>query len=904
MQEGDEPSTHAGLLAEICDVAPNFITVHHAGGRFLYANRKALEAHGYTREEFLKLSVADIEDEQARALYDERVQCIDVAGDASFVVVHVRKDGTRFPAEVYAKRIEWNGEPAILSIATDISEREIASRRLRASEARYRGLFEAMTQGVVQFSGEGRIVAANPAAVAILGIDEDQLFGRTSLDARWHAIHEDGAPFPGEDHPAPVAARTGREVSNVVMGVFNPREKRYRWLLISAVPVKSPGSDTVSHVYAVFDDISERREHEQRLLALRAAVEQARDGFSITLLDGTISYVNPAWASMHGGVPGDFEGKHLQVHHTHEQYVSRARPAIEKLMREGSLQGEVGHVRLDGSTFPVWMSCTVLQDGAGEPFGLLALGRDISAEKEAERALAESERRYRDLFDKAPIGIFATTSRGEVLDINPAMARMLEYESPAEAVAAMHLLGNELYVDAGRRTEFLRELQEHGTVSGFEYEAFTKTGRTVWLSMNALVSARRADGSFVIEGFTWDVTERKRAEQERERLQVRLAQAQKMESIGRLAGGVAHDFNNMLGVILGSVELAMQNVDASEPIREDLEEIRGAAERSTKLTRQLLAFARRQTIHPELLNLNETVAGMLKMLQRLIGENVTVRFDPAPTVWTVRIDPGQVDQILANLVVNARDAISGAGTVRIETANAEIDDAFCAEHSGAVPGEYVLLTVSDTGVGMDRETAAHIFEPFFTTKDQGQGTGLGLATVYGIVKQNEGFIDVHTQQGVGTTFTIYLPRAAVRPDDAASEGREAGVESPGTETVLLVEDDAPVLRLATRLLDGFGYRVLVASSPREALRLIDEHEGAIDLLMTDVVMPEMSGRDLWESASARRPAMRCLYMSGYPHDVIAPGTMLGPGIGFLSKPFSARDLSIKLRELLGPHSQD
>lgn len=899
MQEGDEPSTHAGLLAEICDAAPNFITVHHADGRFLYANRKTLQAHGYTREEFLKLSVADIDDEQARALYGERVQHIDEAGDASFVVVHVRKDGTHFPVEVYAKRIEWNGEPAILSVATDISERELASHRLRASEARYRGLFESMTQGVVQFSGDGRIVAANPAALAILGIEEDQLFGRTSLDARWYAIHEDGAPFPGEDHPAPLAARTGREVSNVVMGVFNPREKRYRWLLISAVPVKSPGSDTVSHVYAVFDDITERRERDQRLLGLRMAVEQASEGFMMSLLDGTVSYANPAWAAMHGGVPSDFEGKHLQVHHTREQYVSEVQPAIEGLIREGTCHRQIGHVRLDGSTFITQMSCRVLKDRVGEPFGLLSIGRDVSAEKEAERALAESERRYRDLFEQAPIGIFATTSRGEVLHVNPAMARILEYESPEEAILAVHRLGNELYVDAGRRTEFLRELEEHGTVSEFEYEAFTKTGRTVWLAMNARISSRCTDGSFVIEGFSWDVTERKRAEQERERLQVRLAQAQKMESIGRLAGGVAHDFNNMLGVILGSVELAMQNVEASSPIREDLDEIRGAAERSTNLTRQLLAFARRQTIHPELLNLNETVAGMLKMLQRLIGENVTVRFDPAPTVWTVRIDPGQVDQILANLVVNARDAISGAGTVRIETANAEIDAAFCAQHAGALPGEYVLLTVSDTGAGMDRETAAHIFEPFFTTKEQGQGTGLGLATVYGIVKQNEGFIDVHTQPGVGTTFAIYFPRAAVRPGDADSDGREAGVESPGTETVLLVEDDAPVLRLARRLLDGLGYRVLVAASPREALRVIDEHEGAIDVLMTDVVMPEMSGRDLWESASARRPAMRCLYMSGYPNDIIAPEEAFAPGIGFLPKPFSARDLSIKLRDLLG-----
>jgi len=393
------------------------------------------------------------------------------------------------------------------------------------------------------------------------------------------------------------------------------------------------------------------------------------------------------------------------------------------------------------------------------------------------------------------------------------------------------------------------------------------------------------------------IEERKRAEEERERLQSQLAQAQKMESVGRLAGGVAHDFNNMLSVILGHTELAMDAMSPSDPLLADLQEIRKAAERSADLTRQLLAFARKQTVAPKVLDLNETVEGTLKMLRRLIGEDIELSWLPGENVAPVKMDPSQIDQILANLCVNARDAIGDTGKVIIETGAAMFDEAYCAEYADVVPGEYAMMAVSDDGCGMSPEMQAHLFEPFFTTKEVGKGTGLGLATVYGIVKQNNGFINVYSEPGHGTTFRIYFPRYTGKVESVQKEGA-AEPSVRGRETVLLVEDEPAILRLTTRILGDLGYTVAPASTPGEAIRLAAAHSGEIHLLITDVVMPEMNGRDLAKNLLSMYPGMKRLFMSGYTASVIAHRGVLDEGVHFIQKPFSKRDLAAKVREAL------
>jgi PAS domain S-box-containing protein len=393
------------------------------------------------------------------------------------------------------------------------------------------------------------------------------------------------------------------------------------------------------------------------------------------------------------------------------------------------------------------------------------------------------------------------------------------------------------------------------------------------------------------------IAERTAAEAERERLQSQLTQSQRMESVGRLAGGVAHDFNNMLGAILGYTELALDRVLPSDPLYADLLEIQKAGQRSAELTQQLLAFARKQTIAPRVIDLNETVEGLLKMLRRLIGENIDLRWHPGAGLSPIKVDPSQINQILANLCVNARDAIEGIGHITLETADVSIDDAFVNAHPGAAAGDFVRLTVTDDGSGMSPEVMSHLFEPFFTTKRLGEGTGLGLATVYGIVKQNDGFILVSSELDQGTTFDICLPRwkGAVMP--APVNATPAPLPG-GHEVVLLVEDEPTMLRAAQSSLTSLGYTVLSASTPASALHLAYGHAGPIDVLLTDVVMPEMNGRDLAARLQASRPGLVCVYMSGYTANVIAHRGVLDEGVLFIQKPFSISALAEKMREAI------
>ena len=394
-----------------------------------------------------------------------------------------------------------------------------------------------------------------------------------------------------------------------------------------------------------------------------------------------------------------------------------------------------------------------------------------------------------------------------------------------------------------------------------------------------------------------EIVERTRAEEEKASLSEELKQAHKMDSVGRLAGGVAHDFNNMLGVIIGHTDLAIASLEPAHPVQANLEEISKAANRSADLTRQLLAFAHKQTIAPRVMDLNETVAGMLKMLQRLIGENIDLRWRPGEALWPVKVDPSQVDQILANLCVNARDAISGVGHLTIETGNRTFHPDAVPANAGALPGDYVLLAVHDDGRGIHREILPKIFEPFFTTKEIGKGTGLGLATVYGIVMQNRGFIEVRSEPERGTTFEIFLPRHSGEGERMRINASPE-VSLKGRETILLVEDEPVLLELTCQMVEMQGYTVLAAHSPNEALRLAEVHPGPIHLLMTDVVMPEMNGRDLAQKLLSLHPHLRCLFISGYTSDVIAHHGVIDEGVHFLQKPYTAQVLSKKVREVL------
>ncbi|MBW1777308.1 MAG: PAS domain S-box protein [Deltaproteobacteria bacterium] len=517
---------------------------------------------------------------------------------------------------------------------------------------------------------------------------------------------------------------------------------------------------------------------------------------------------------------------------------------------------------------------------------IVDLNREIAERKKVEQALRESEWKYRKILETTSEGCWMLDPQLKTIEVNDSLCKMLGYSRG-------EMLGKTPFefVDEENRKIFVEQTSKIPGTShrSYEIKLKKKNGEDLSVWFNATTIKDEQGNVQSAFAFVTDITERKR-------LEAQLLQAQKMVSVGRLAGGVAHDFNNMLGVIIGHTELAIDQVDPSLPLHADLKEILKAAQRSADLTRQLLAFARRQTAAPRVLDLNDTIGGMLKMLRRLIGEDIELAWMPGAGIWPVKIDPGQVDQILANLCVNARDAIAGVGKITIETHNIVLDETYCTDHPGFVPGEYVMLTVSDNGCGMNKETLANIFEPFFTTKEVGEGTGMGLSTVYGIVKQNDGFINVYSEPGQGAAFKIYIPRTK-RAEKVTEKYVEPAIPK-GTETVLLVEDEAPVLALGKTVLERFGYTVLAALTPLEALAMAKEHKGPIHLLITDIVMPEMNGKELKTRIEKLKPDIEVLYMSGYPADVIVHRGILEDNVHFLEKPFSINSLLGKVREVL------
>ena len=516
------------------------------------------------------------------------------------------------------------------------------------------------------------------------------------------------------------------------------------------------------------------------------------------------------------------------------------------------------------------------------------LKREIEERRKAVETLKESEERYKTLFREMINGFalheIICNGQGQPVDyrflaINPAFEKMT-------GLKATDIVGRTV-LEVLPATEAYW-IDTYGCVALTGEPTFFENFSKELNKSFQITAFRPVPGQFAC--IFADITEEVK-------LREQLNQAQKMESIGRLAGGIAHDFNNKLGVILGCVQMVLMDMEPENPVYEDLEEIQDAAKGAADLTRQLLAFARKQTIAPRELDANETITGMLKMLRRLIGEDIDLAWQPDTNLWSVKMDPAQVDQILANLAVNARDSIVGVGKVTIETKNRVLDDAYCAEHDSAVPGEFVMLTVTDNGCGMEKTILDQVFEPFFTTKGIGKGTGLGLSTVYGIVKQNNGFISVYSEPNEGTTFKIYMPRYQ---GDASLKTLVRFEEPPrgDGETILLVEDDAGILRMARMMLGKLGYAVLTANSPNEAMEIAGEHSGRIHLLMTDVVMPQMNGKDLAEQVMKIRPEIGTLFMSGYTANAIAHHGILDEGVNFIEKPFMSDSLARKVREVL------
>ncbi len=777
------------------------------------------------------------------------------------------------------RELVWGVTAVVGALLALLGLMAINMQRRRRAERSLRTLFEGVPDAVFVYDRMGRIVHCNEVACRQTGYGREEL-----LAMRMVRIEGEGFAGGFNDRVAELFAN-GRRSGE---GEHVARDGRWVPVDINASLIPYEGEELILEVVR---DITDRKEAEEALRAsehrFRSFVENANDIVYAVRPDGHFTYVSPNWQTFMGEPASRAVGRHF-ADYVHPEDAHLCEEFLDRVLRTGRSQSSVeyrvrradGHVRWHVSTG------STLRDEADQTVSYIGIARDVTEEKRAQEAMRESEQRFRGVFEAASVGIALVRPDGRFLRVNRAFGRIVGRSEGELSGGNVHDLA--LWPDDGDPEGIARVLAGWSDAEQAQRPVARPDGAEAWVSIHASVLRGPDDEPRCAILVLNDQTENRR-------LQSELLQAQKMEAVGRLAGGVAHDFNNMLQTILGYPDMLLARTDDADDLAEDLEEIRRAAQRSAELTRQLLAFARKQTINPVLLDLNDTVSGMLRMLHRLIGEDIELLWKPRSDGY-VRMDPVQVDQILANLVVNARDAITGGGRIVIETDSVEVGPEDLEAHPDSQPGPYVLLSVSDNGRGMDAQTLAQVFEPFFTTKPTDQGTGLGLATVYGIVKQNGGFLHVESQPSAGTVFRAYLPRQqAPRPRTDEPAAPQA---QPGSETVLIVEDDQAILQLGKQLLTNLGYTVLAAATPQQALDIAGRQGDEIDLLLTDVVMPQMSGRDLWARIRRDHPQLPCLYMSGYTADVIAHKGVLDKGVRFLQKPFTALELGEKIRQTL------
>ena len=809
----------------------------------------------------------------------------DQKGHVVFESTHLRKNGSRFPVLLEVTTLfDEQGRPrSRICFALDISLLKEAQKREIEEMHRRRILIDQSHDGIVVLEENGNVVETNKRFAQMLGYSQEEVLNLTVTD--WEFQHSTEETF-GMIHA----------VDEFGM-FFETRHRRSDGSNIHVeISTNAAYIDGRKQIFCICRDISQRKQAEE---ALRASEEALRKAQSLLLATQRMAKL--------GGWEYDAEKQRLTW--TDEVY------RIHELSKEFDCNDPETNFSFYAPEDQKRISLAFFNCvEKGVPYDLELKLIGARGTQKWVRTVAQAERQnnkiirvYGNIMDItetknihaerdllataiAQVGemIVITDPDGIIRYINPAFESVTGY-SREEALGQTPRL-----LKSGKHDlAFYQDLWQ--TITGGKIWS----GQLINKGKNGKVYTEACAISPLFDdtGHIINYVAVKRDISENLRLESQFQQAQKMESVGRLAGGVAHDYNNILSVVIGYSEMALQQIESDNPLYGDLHQILKAAERSRDITRQLLAFARKQTITPEVLDLNAAIEGMLRILRRLIGEDIDLAWMPGGNLWSVKIDPSQIDQILANLCVNARDAISGVGHLIIKTENIALSEQDCLHIPGAEAGDYLLLAIRDDGSGMSSETLANIFEPFFTTKEVGKGTGLGLATVYGIVKQNNGFVDVESEIGKGTVFKLYFPRHYTPVDSIESKDQTAPVKGHN-ELILLVEDDEGVLRLAHRMLLHLGYQVLVADSPGNALNLSSEHGDNIQLLLTDVVMPEMNGRELVEQLQASNPKLKVLFMSGYSADVIAHRGILDKGLNFIHKPFSTLDMSIALRRVL------
>jgi two-component system cell cycle sensor histidine kinase/response regulator CckA len=776
---------------------------------------------------------------------------------------------------------------SLVDFLVDLAEHSISKTKmgkaLVESEGKYRRLTENARDVIYRMSlPDGRYEYVNQASSDLFGYTPEEFYGSPALIKQ--IIHPDWRPYLKEKWEKLLRG----EVSPTYEYQIIHKSGQARWLSQRNALITDEHGAPVA-IEGIVTDITDRKRSEEALKAseahLRTLIRTIPDLVWLKDENGVYLSCNSRFESFFGAKEKDIIGKtdyDFLSTELADFFRNHDKAAIEK---GRSQKNEKEVVFADDGHHEILETIqTPMHSSRGKLVGVLGIGRDIT-----ERMVAEQERGLLIAAIEQADEMITITDRNKIIQyVNPAFERMTGYSHREVIGQTPRLLDS----DNPEEAFFQKSWETLSSGRSLAERAIQKHKDGTCFTVDASISPiRDASGQIV------NYVSVKRNITDQLQLEAQFRQAQKMESVGRLAGGIAHDYNNMLNVILGNAELATRKIPSDDPLQSHLRAILDAGHRSAAITRQLLAFARKQTIEPRALDLNEVVEGMLKMIRRLIGEQIDLSWIPEADPWPVKMDPSQIDQILVNLCVNAKDAIADLGNIIIETGKVTFDETYCTSHAGFLPGMFVLLAVSDNGCGMERETLDNLFEPFFTTKKTGRGSGLGMATVYGIVKQNGGFINVYSETGKGTTIKIYLPRHEGKTD--AVEAQDA-LEPPFShgETVLLVEDETVMMEVVRVMLESLDYKVLTAATPSEALSLCEQNADPIDLLITDVVMPQMNGRELAGQLNTQFPAVKTLFMSGYTSNVIAHQGVLDEGVHFIQKPFSMHDLAFKLRKVL------
>jgi two-component system cell cycle sensor histidine kinase/response regulator CckA len=785
-------------------------------------------------------------------------------------------------------------DPSAVPHHTTMADDEL----LAQSDATTR-LLEILPAGVLVVDKNGQLIYANPRAEQVLGLNRRQILERGYGPATWQlTVGGDEPSWQPGDAPLRSVISTGMSLRNQCGAVDLP-DGRHIWISVNAAPLFDQAHQ-VDKVVVTVEDVTEQvqtqRALEESTHMYNALVEQVPAIVYVSAMDGigTTLYISPQLEDIVGYKPEEWlADPELWIKRLHPDDRERMLSEFAQFLRSREpFRCEYRTLARDGRVVWVYEQAVALPEELGKQPVHQGIIVDVTARKQAEQAVREAEERYRSIVENAVVGVFRTSVEGKLIAVNPSMARLFGFASPEAMKQNVNHIGRDLYVDPEHRREIIEAASRDSAMHRFESE-FRRTDGTIFTAQIDTRLVRAQDGSpLYVEGFMDDITERKR-------LEAQLRQAQKMEAVGRLAGGVAHDFNNLLTAIIGYSDLALGKMDAGDPLFKDVLEIKKAAEQAGALTSQLLAFSRKQMLQPRNINPNDVVTHVEKMLKRLIGEHIELVLDLDPHLCNVKADPGQMEQVIVNLAVNARDAMPRGGRLLIRTGNVQLDESFVRNHVGATVGQYAMLAISDTGDGMDAETMAHLFEPFFTTKEQGSGTGLGLATVYGIVKQSGGCIWADSKPGTGTTFAIYLPQLGAAAEPPVPDVLPQSAERPASETILVVEDNMSVRGLLCDVLEQLGYSVLQAADGVHALEVYESYNSRIHLLLSDIVMPGgVSGLDLAKHLTTLDPSMRVLLLSGYTHDAFGHDGALHGQIAFLQKPFAPDVLARRVREVL------